>query len=114
MLVNNVKQAALNCLVPAAFIIPSKFNYFPRKSARKTLPHVVAAPYRSYIDSNLVATWNSIHIRKYQLFLFPPLKLAIRIFTVQILRHSTRWISKVALRGAESQRKVRRTLRAEV
>ncbi|MEQ2256333.1 hypothetical protein ILYODFUR_023162 [Ilyodon furcidens] len=31
MLVNNVKQAALNCSGPAGFIIPSKFNYFLRK-----------------------------------------------------------------------------------
>lgn len=28
MLVNNVKQAALNCPGPAGFLIPSKFNYF--------------------------------------------------------------------------------------
>lgn len=31
MLVNNVKQAALNCPRPAGFIIQSKFNYFLRK-----------------------------------------------------------------------------------
>lgn len=31
MLVNNVKQAALNCPRPAGFIIPSKFTFFLRK-----------------------------------------------------------------------------------
>lgn len=35
LLVNNVKQAALNCPGPAGFIIPSKFNYFLRKQLWK-------------------------------------------------------------------------------
>lgn len=37
MLVNNVKQAALNCPGPAGFIIPSKFNYFLRKQLGRSL-----------------------------------------------------------------------------
>lgn len=37
MLVNNVKQAALNCPGPAGFIIQSKFNYFLRKQLGRSL-----------------------------------------------------------------------------
>lgn len=40
MLVNNVKQAALNCPAPAAFLIPSKFNYFLRNTTLLLLLHI--------------------------------------------------------------------------
>lgn len=42
MLVNNVKQAALNCPGPAGFIIPSKFNYLLRKQLGRSLLSVLS------------------------------------------------------------------------
>lgn len=56
MFVNNVKQAALNCLGPAGFIILSKFNYFLRKQLGRVLLSLLS---NSLQIANVGATCNS-------------------------------------------------------
>ena len=58
MLVNNVKQAALNCPGPAGFIIPSNFNYFLRKQLGGSLLSLLSNPIIQI--ANVGATCNSL------------------------------------------------------
>lgn len=85
MLVNNVKQAALNCPGPAGFIIPSKFNYFLRKQLVRSLPLLLSNCIVQI--ANVRATCNSFLCTHFYVPVLFFLSLSRVMFPLEFLQH---------------------------